>query len=91
MNLLKEAGYVYLYSKKLVYLNKKIKKLGKKAVKHKSRHEKAAEHKKEKHHVRHVLTVRQINALMEKHNSTLKKLAYHSHKFSECLRKEHKV
>ena len=91
MNLIKEAGYVYLYSKQLVSLNKKIKRLGKKAVKHKTRHEKAAEHKKEKHQVKHVLTVKQINALLEKHNLLLKRLVYHSRRFNECLRKEHQV
>ena len=91
MDLLKEAGYVYLYSKRLVSLNSKIKKLGRKAVKHKSKHEQAAEGNKSKHHARHSLTIKQINTLLEEHNSVLRRLIQHSRRFNACLRKEHRV
>lgn len=91
MSLLKEAGYIYLFSKELIKLNKKLKKLGKLAEKHKTRHEKAKKHKKEKHKIKHALTVRDIEELMKKHNHVLGRLRTHYHRFAHYLRKEHKV
>ena len=91
MSLTKEAAYLYLFSKELLKLNKKLKKLGRLAEKHKVRHEKAQAHKKEKHKVRHVLTVRDIEELMKKHNYALERLKTHYHRFTHYLRKEHKT
>ena len=58
MGLLREARYIYLYSKELKKLNKKLKKLGRLVEKHKGRHAKAAKHKKEKHKTKHALTLK---------------------------------
>ena len=91
MGLLREAGYIYLYSKELKKLNKKLKRLGKLAEKHKGRHEKAAKDKKEKHKTKHALTVRGINELMKKHNQVLSRLKNHHYRYAHYLRKEHKI
>jgi len=91
MGLLKEAGYIYLYSKELKKINKRLNKLGKVAEKHKERHRKAPEHKKEKHKVKHVLTVREIGELMKKHDHVLNRLKLHHQRYAYYLRKEHKL
>jgi len=91
MGLLKEAGYVYVYSRELLSLNKKLKRLGKLAEKHKVKHGKAPEHKNGRHKVKHTLAVRDIEKLMKKHNQVLGKLRTHYHRFAHYLRKEHKT
>lgn len=91
MSLAKEAAYLYVFSKELLKLNKKLKKLGRLADKHKVRHGKARVHKKEKHKIRHVLTVRDIEELMKKHNYALGRLKTHYHRFAHYLKKEHKI
>lgn len=91
MDLLKEAGYLYVFSKELLKLTKKLKKLGRLAEKHKRRHEKAPEHKKEKHRIRHALTVRNIEELFRKRNAVLEGLKIHYHRFAHYLREEHKI
>ncbi|MBR9683297.1 hypothetical protein GOV03_02040 [Candidatus Woesearchaeota archaeon] len=91
MPLTKEAARLYLFSKRVLELNKKLKKLGKSAEKHKGRHEKAAMHKKGKHRARHASTVKDIREVMKKHNEALSRLKTHYHRFAHYLRKEHKV
>lgn len=91
MPLTKEAAYLYRFSKGLVKLNKKLKKAGKLAEKHKGRHEKAKKHRKEKHKIRHTLTVRDIEEMMKKHNLLLRRLMTHYQRFTHYLRKEHKI
>jgi len=90
MGLLREAGYIYLYSKELKKLNNKLRKLGRLAEKHKGKHEKVPEHKKKKHKTKHALTVREIEELMKKHNLVLSRLTSHHQRYAHYLRKEHK-
>lgn len=91
MSLFNEASRIYIFSKELVKLNKKLRKLGNLAEKHKGKHEKAKKHKKEKHRVKHTLAVRDIEKLMKKHNAVLNKLKTHYFRFAHYLRKEHKI
>tara|TARA_Y100000310_G_C20605536_1_gene775275 strand:- start:1164 stop:1439 length:276 start_codon:yes stop_codon:yes gene_type:complete len=91
MSLLKEAGTLYLYSKELVKLNKKLKRYGKLAEKHKKRHGKAKVHRKEKHKKRHASTIKDLNKVMKRHNRVLAGLRTHYHGFAHYLRKEHKL
>ena len=91
MGLLKEAGSVYVYSRDLIKLNKKLKRLSKHAKKHKRRHEHAPHHKKEKHYVRHSSTVNDIRDLMKKHDRVLMRLRSHYRNFAHYLKKEHKL
>lgn len=91
MGLLKEAEYIYWFAKGLVKLNKRLKRLGRKAEKHKARHGKAPEHKKGKHRARHGSTVGEIREVMEKHNLVYKRLKRHHLRFAHYLRKEHKL
>lgn len=88
MGLLKEAGYIYYFSKELLGLNRRLKRLGKKAGKHKKKHERSG---KEKHRVKHGMTVKEANKLLKKHNVVLERLKAHHLRYAHFLRKEHKV
>ena len=91
MSLTQEAGYIYIYSKRLTKLNKKLKKLGKLAEKHHGRRLKAKEHQQEKHKLRHAAAVRDIQELMMYHDRNLIKLRTHYRRFAHYFRKEHKL
>lgn len=91
MSLLKEAEYIYVFSKELLRLNRKLKKLGKAAEKHKKRHNEAKEDKQLRHKVRHANTVQDIEKLMGRHNQIFTRLKNHYHRFAHHLRKEHKI
>ena len=92
MGLVNEAGYLYVHSRELVILNKKIKRLSKKAQKHVEKHGKAkTEEKKFKHKKKHTKTTEDIRDLMKKHNKVLGKLKAHQIAYIHALRKEHKV
>jgi len=91
MALTKEAGNLYIYSKELIKLNKKLKRFSKRAEKHKTKHEKAKEHKKDKYKMKHALAVRDLKKVMKRHNQVLAGLRTHYHRFAHYLRKEHKT
>jgi len=91
MALLKEARFLYSYSRELVKLNKKLSKLGRRAEQHKVRHGRASEDKKQKHKVKHVLTMREINKMKNKHNQLIMRLRTHHQHYAHYLRKEHSV
>ena len=90
MNLTTEASYLYVYSKELVKLNKRIKRLSRKAEKHAHKHGKASSHeKKHKHKRKHESTIGDIKSLMKKHNQALRHLKHHYLNFHHALKKEH--
>jgi len=91
MGLKKEAEYLYVLSKRVLKLNRELRKLGKSAEKHRGRHQKAAMHKKEKHRVRHAAMIKHVEEVMKRHNKVLETLKTHYHRFAYYLRKEHKV
>ena len=92
MNLTNEAGYLYVYSKKLIKLNKDLKKLSKKAHKHVHKHSKAkSEEKKLRHKVKHRKTTENIKDLMKTHNKILVRLRHDQVAYAHALKKEHKV
>ncbi|MBT6775087.1 hypothetical protein HOA91_07000 [Candidatus Woesearchaeota archaeon] len=92
MNLIHEASYLYLYSKKLTKLNREIKKLSKKAHKHIHKHNKTkSENRKLRHKLKHKKTTENIKGLMKKHNHLLTKLRHHYLTYSHALKKEHKT
>ena len=92
MNLINEAGYLYLYSKKLVRLNKKLKRLSKKAEKHSHRHGKAkSEERKLRHKLKHRKTTDEMKNLIKKHNRVLRRIKHHYLTYSHTLKKEHKA
>ncbi|MBT3814088.1 hypothetical protein HOE37_00805 [Candidatus Woesearchaeota archaeon] len=92
MGLVNEAGYLYVHSKELLVLNKRIKRLSKKAKKHVDKHTKAeTEGARSKHKKKHTKTTEDIHSLMKKHNKVLIKLKAHQIAYIHALRKEHKV
>ena len=92
MHLTNEAAYLYVLSKELTSLNKKLKSLSKKAEKHVHKHSQATTpEKKEKHKLNHTIVTKNIKQLLEKHNTLLKSIQHHHTAFYHALRKEHKI
>lgn len=92
MSLATEAGYLYVYSKELVKLNKKLHNLSKKAEKHAHKRDRAgSESKKEKHHRKHAQVSSDVKDLLKRHNLVLRSLRHRYLSFRQALHKEHKV
>ena len=92
MNLTNEASYLYVYSKKLIKINRLLKKLSKKAGKHAHRHKKATKiEKRYKHEKKHQAAVTEIKKVMKTHNKILEKLRHHYAAYAHALKKEHKA
>jgi len=91
MDLKSEAAYLYYYSKKLKWLNRKIRRLSKKATKHKEKHDGAKKEGDKLHHkTKHAYVSRDIKELMKKHNKIINKIKYHYHRFMHSLSHQHK-
>ena len=92
MGLSNEAAYLYFYAKKLSGTDKKLRRLSKKAEKHKTKHIKASsEEKKNKHAKKHSSAKEEILKLMKKHNKLVAKIKHHHIAFSHSLHKQHKL
>lgn len=92
MGLANEAGYLYVYSKELVAVNKQIQKLSHKAEKHARKHQTAiSEIKKQKHKEKHTKTKIKIETLLKKHNHIILLIKHHHLAFYHALGKEHKI
>lgn len=92
MNLLKEAAYLYAYSKELIKINRKIKSLSRQAEKHAHRYHRAgSQEKQHKHKRRHSQTTAEMKPLMKKHNLVVTSLRHHYLGFRHALHKEHKL
>ncbi len=92
MNLTNEAAYLYVYSKDLISLNKRLKGLSGKAEKHIYKHGKAtSEEERLRHRTKHGKVVEKIQKLMVKHNELLNKLHHHHVAYAHALRAEHSV
>lgn len=92
MNITNEAAYLYVHSKELVSLNKRLKRLSRKAEKHVKKHGKTkSEEKKARHKLGHRKATEKIKNLIREHNRVLEKLRHHQVAFAHALREEHKV
>jgi hypothetical protein len=92
MSLSSEAGYLYIYSKELLSINKQLRKLGVKAEKHVKKHQKAkSKNEQLKYQEKHARTRIKIEKLLKKHNHVIKTLKHHHLEFYNTLRKEHKI
>ncbi|HLC90392.1 MAG TPA: hypothetical protein VJI15_01360 [Candidatus Nanoarchaeia archaeon] len=92
MSLANEAAYLYVYAKKLLNVNKKMKRLSHKAQKHQEKHIKATTEKdKLKHHQKFSSTTTTLKDLLQKHNALIAKLNHHQIAFAHQLRREHKL
>jgi len=92
MNLVNEAAYLYVYSKKVNSLSHKIRRYSKKLHKHRTKHDEAKNEKeRHKHRGRHEDTAKYLEKLMKQHNKVLEKLQHHRAAFTHALHKEHKL
>ncbi len=91
MGLANEAAYLYVQSKKVVALNKDLKKLSEKALEHKKKHTKAAEDKKHKHKKKHDSVVKEMKKKIVKHNKLIQSLHHHLLAFEHALESQHKL
>jgi hypothetical protein len=90
MTLSNEAAYLYIYSKELAKVNKKLHKLSKDAEKEVKKHQKAKTvEQKLKHKIEHTKITGKIKELTTEHNKFVTTLKHHSIAFSHSLRKEH--
>lgn len=89
MQLVNEAINLYIISKEIVALNKKIKKLAEVAEKHLYKHSRTSSaEEKHYHQVKHARTAIEISHLMKKHHDLLEKLKHHHVAFDHALNKE---
>ncbi len=91
MGLKEEAGYLYLYSKELKRVNKKLRSLGKEAHKHASNYAKASEKKRGKYKKKHHQAKLEIKEQMNKHTRLMSKIKHHMLGFNDALRKSSKL
>ncbi len=91
MSLSNEAGYLYVLSKDLIALNKKIKSHADDVRKHAENHTKATHQSdKQKHLERHSDARDTLGKLLEKRYEILKKMQRHQVAFAHRLREESK-
>lgn len=87
-----EAAYLYVLSKSLHKINKKLHYSASKVEKHRRNYEQAtAERKKLKHRIKHAKASEKINELLKEHNRIMTKMRYHLRAFVLELHKEHKL
>jgi hypothetical protein len=89
MGLVNEAAYLYVHSKQLLAVNRKMHSLSKKAAKHVEKHGKAtSDTKRQKHKVKYGKVTEDLNALRKKQVKLLKKLHHHQIAFTHNLQKQ---
>jgi len=92
MKLASEAAYLYVYSKELQKLNRKLKRYSNKAQKHLEKHHQAKTEEKKLHHrEKHLRTTLKINKILKKHDLVLSSLRHHYLVFKHALNHEHKL
>jgi len=92
MKLASEAAYLYVYSKELQKLNRKLKKYSKRAQKHLDKHHRArTEEKKLRHRTKHLRVTGKINKILKKHDLVLSSLRHHYLVFKHALYHENKL
>ncbi|PIN76389.1 hypothetical protein COV17_02595 [Candidatus Woesearchaeota archaeon CG10_big_fil_rev_8_21_14_0_10_36_11] len=90
MTLSNEAAYLYIYSKELTKINKKLHRLSKRAEKEQKKHERTKSiEKKLKYKINHAKITEKIKELTHEHNKYVVTLKRHSIAFEHSLRKEH--
>ncbi|MBI2125247.1 hypothetical protein HYV87_04380 [Candidatus Woesearchaeota archaeon] len=89
MSITREAAYLYLCSKELTKLNKKLHRLGKEAHSHGQRHLQATdESSRNKYQKRHHKTGEEIKKIMKEHHTMLSRIKHHLVNYNHALRKE---
>lgn len=87
-----EAAYLYVLSKSLYKINKKLRHSARKTEKHKRKFEQVTEERKKlKHRIKHAKASENITGLLKEHNRVMEKMRYHLRAFVLELHKEHKL
>lgn len=90
MSLANEAAYLYIDSKKLLKLNKKLRGHSEDAEHHRRKYYETKEAAKQKKHLeKHTKASNKIKELLKEHNEILTKLKHHQIAFAGQLQKEH--
>jgi len=89
MSITREAGYLYIYSKELIKMNKKLHKLSKEAHSHGQRHLQATDEKTRfKYAKKHRKAGEDLQDLVKKHHALLSRIKHHLVNYNHALRKE---
>ncbi len=91
MSLANEAAYLYVFSKKLLWLNRKLRGHSEDAEHHRRKYYEARHPDEQQKHLRkHTKASEKIKKLLKEHNEVLAKLKHHQIAFAHSLQKEHK-
>lgn len=92
MNLVQNAGYVYVYAKKMVHIKEEIKELTKEGQKNLHQYHQTQDPKKKaKLHQRHLKLTEKVHKLQKEHHLYLQRLRQHHALFVNILRREHEM
>ena len=89
MSITRESAYLYLCSKELTKMNKKLHDLSKEAQHHGQRHARATDEKtRHKHSKKHHNATEELQHLLKKHHAMLSRIKHHLVNYNSALRKE---
>ena len=92
MNLANEAGYLYVYSKKIMKLSKRLRSLSHHAEKHLKKHQSTNDaSKKQKHYHKHLTKKEEIAKIITEREKIFKSMHHHEVAFRHALEKEHHI
>ena len=89
MSITREAAYLYLCSKELTKMNKKLHDLNKEAQHHGQKHATAAdEGSRSKHAKKHHKATKELQHIVKEHHEMLSRIKHHLVNYNNALRKE---
>lgn len=89
MSIAREAAYLYLCSKELTKLNKKLHDLSKEAQHHGQKHASAMDEKtRYKYAKKHHHATKELQHLAKEHHAMLERIKHHLVNYNNALRKE---
>ena len=89
MSITREAAYLYLCSKELTKMNKKLHDLSKETQHHGQKHASATDEKsRSKHAKKHHYATQEIQKLITEHHTMLSRIKHHLVNYNNALRKE---
>ena len=92
MSITREAAYLYLCSKELAKMNKKLHGLSKETEHHGQKHASATDEKSRYQYAKkHHHATQEIQKLMKEHHAMLSRIKHHLVNYNNALRKELKL
>jgi len=89
MSITREAAYLYLCSKELAKLNKKLHEASKEVQHHGQKHAAALDEKsRHKHAKKHHYATQEIQKIMKEHEAILNRIKHHLVNYNSALRRE---